>query len=239
MAVLKLIHYISIKLDSYWDWHRKPIARLLLQVVFGFILVLYLDLILVRGFFYLFDADFESSGYMLVEFPKIKWMLGTMNFLYWIKAMSPGLLSLKHFRNDAESSPELTYADDEQEVTNTSALGTGIESIIGKLGNKTKQIRLDDIACIKCESRSGYVYLKNNAVFNIDYRTKDLMDVLDPKRFYQTNRGIIFSFDVIESYRRDKKEGLLILKEEINPEVSKIISRDRFREFKAAFEAKL
>lgn len=241
MVLLKVIHYISINLDKGWDWKRRPVLRLALQVVFGFLIVLYLNLLLVKGVFHLLDADFKKSGYMLVEFPKVKWMLGTINFLYWIKAMAPGLLSWKHFKSKLDASPPSISQERARgrETDSEPALKDGIEGIIGKLGNKTKHISLDEIACIKCESRSGYVYLKNNAVFNIDYRTQDLVDVLDPTRFYQTNRGIIFSLDVIESYRRDKKEGVLILKEEINPEVSKIVSRERFREFKAAFDRKM
>lgn len=239
MVLLKLIHYISINLDKRWDWNRKPVLRLVLQAVFGFFIVLYLNLFLVKGVFHLLDADFEKSGYMLVEFPKVKWMLGMMNFLYWIKAMAPGLLTWKHFKSRLDASPPSISHERGKETASELALKEGMGCIIGKLGNKTKQISLDEIACIKCESRSGFVYLKNNAVFNIDYRTQDLVDVLDPSRFYQTNRGIIFSLDVIEGYRRDKKEGFLILKGEINPEVSKIVSRERFREFKVAFDSKM
>lgn len=235
MLVLKYIHYLSLYLDKRWDWNKKPVIRLMLQLGFGFFFALYLDLLLAKGLYHMLDVDFEKSGYMLVEFPKIKWMLGTLNFIYWIKAMAPGLLSWKHFKLSEQPAFELTPEQKENETSHTATL----DGIIGKLGNKSRRISLDEIACIKCESRSGYVYLKNNAVFNIDYRAQDLVEVLDPKRFYQTNRGIIFSLDVIESYRRDKKEGLLILKEEINPEVSKIVSRERFRDFKVAFEAQL
>lgn len=235
ITLLLLLHYISIYLDKRWDWNKKPVLRLMLQFMFGFVLIAYLDILFIRAVFYILNADFEKSGYMLVEFPKVKWMLGVVNFLYWIKAMSPELLSWKHFIANPKST--LLPLAQENNPYGTSFSDTEIQSIIGKLGNKSRHIRIDEIACIKCESRSGYVYLKNNAVFNIDYRTQDLLDVLDPRRFYQTNRGIIFSLDVIESYRRDKKEGLLILKQEINPDVSRMVSRERFRDFKAAFQA--
>lgn len=237
ITLLILIHYISLYLDKRWDWNKRPVLRLMLQFVFGFVLVAYLDILFIKAVFHILNADFEKSGYMLIEFPKVKWMLGVVNFLYWIKAMSPELLSWNHFIVNRKSTP--SPLAQENNPAGASFSDNGIQSIIGKLGNKSRHISLDEIACIKCESRSGYVYLKNNAVFNIDYRTQDLLDVLDSRRFYQTNRGIIFSFDVIESYRRDKKEGLLILKQEINPDVSRIVSRERFRDFKAAFEAQL
>ncbi|WP_316762047.1 LytTR family DNA-binding domain-containing protein [Pedobacter aquatilis] len=232
MFLLECLHHITLLLDKKFTWRYAPIRRLLLQIVLGVILLLYVDIWLVKGFFHLFNYDFKASGYMLIEFPKVKWLLMVMNFLYWLEATAPGTLSLSRFLSTKTLSRDEYNAGEEEELINKV---NKVEALRGRLGNKIEIISFDKIACLKCESLTGYIYLKDNSIFNMDYKMNDLEQILDPQRFFRTNRGVIYAFDVIEHHRRERKEGLLTLYSGINPDATRIISRDRYMDFKYKF----
>lgn len=221
LFLVYVVHRVSIFLDQKCNWFKHPIKRLLLQFTFGVIMVLGLDYLLIRFCFYLFDNDFGQSRFMVQEFPLIKWMIIFLNFLYWLGAVAP-FLFMRNF-----------YVQSRIAAT---AEGQYAPYLTGKLGHKVLRVRPDEIACLKCESAAGYIYLRDGRQCNMAYKAEELMQLLDPSLFFQTNRGVIYAFAVIESYRRANKEGLLILKPQFNLMCSKVISRERYQHFKRMFD---
>lgn len=224
------IHYLTKKLDQYAPWTSKFTIRILLQFVLGVILVLVVDILVVRSYFLVFDNDFEDSGYMQIEFPIIRWMVLFMNTFYiaWFfavnffdsKKINEGLNAYIDFLND-QKEQERFYS----------------QKIEAKLGNKIIQVELNEIACFVREENVGYVYLFDGRKFNIDLKLNELRKLLDASSFYQINRSVMISFSAIKGYEKVKNhQAKIILKDDLNLDISLLVSRDRYDGFKRHFE---
>lgn len=224
------IHYCTRKLDIYVPWTTKWPMRIVMQFLFGVLLVLVADVMVVKSYFIAFNNDFEKSGYMEIEFPIVRWMVLFMNSLYvaWFFAVN--------YRNSTKMNDGLkdyiTFLNDQkvQERFYT-------QKIEATLGKKIIQVELSEVACFEREENIGYVYLLDGRKFNIDLKLNELSKLLDSSSFYQINRSVMISFAAIEGYEKVKnKQANIILKDHLGLEVSLLVSRDRFDGFKKRFK---
>jgi len=235
VILIELVHWITVLLDRYLPWQYYLWPRLALQVLLGVLMVIEIDLVLVKFFFRLFRYDFESSGYLVSEFPLVKWMIYLLNIYYWTCHYAPGLFDVRRLFSALRKTPMLPPSKSE-ENTDTEEGSSG-QVLVLRLGSRVRHVPTDQVACFKKESAAGYAYLKDGSVWNFDYRISELVDLLPKGMFFQTSRGIIYSLEVIENYRRERKEGILILKPGVDLEVSRTVSRERYMEFRECFDA--
>ena len=232
LALIELVHLISRQLDRIRPWKTHAYQRLLLQVVLGVVLVIWIDLLLVKGFFKLFNYDFEKSRYLVSEFPLVKWMIYILNIYYWTCHVAPGLFNVRRLFSRKKLSFRPVDPDGEEEPAIDLTAGA---AIMVKLGAKAKYVGTQEVGCFKRESAIGYAYLRDGTIWNFDYTANELLALLPEGLFFQTSRGIIYSLDIIEGHRRENKEGLLILKEGFELNVSRTVSRDRYAQFRRAY----
>jgi DNA-binding LytR/AlgR family response regulator len=64
-------------------------------------------------------------------------------------------------------------------------------------GDKILSVRTEDIAYFEGEDRYVFLHTKEGSRYIIDYRLSDLLEVLDPHRWFRLNRSFIASFDSI------------------------------------------
>ncbi len=235
VILIEMVHWITVLLDRYFPWQHYLWPRLALQLLFGVLMVIELDLILVKFFFRLFRYDFESSRYLVSEFPLVKWMIYILNIYYWTCHYAPGLFDVRRLFAALRKTPMLPPSKPEENGDKED--GSSEHVVVLKLGSRIRQVPPDQVICFKKESATGYAYLKDGSVWNFDYRISELVDLLPKGMFFQTSRGIIYGLEVIENYRRERKEGILILKPGVDLEVSRTISRERYMEFRECFAA--
>lgn len=72
---IQLIQDITIFLDIHCKWNSGWLRRLCWQLLLGIILILNLDVLLIKSYLTAFNMDFDSSGYMQIEFPYVAWMV--------------------------------------------------------------------------------------------------------------------------------------------------------------------
>lgn len=224
------IHYLTKKLDIYLPWTSKWVMRVFLQFLFGVIFVLVVDVLVVRLYFFVFDSDFEKSGYMQIEFIIVRWMVLFMNTFYiaWFFAVN----YFDGRKINDELKDYIIFLNDQKEQERFYA-----QKIEGKLGNKIIQVELNEVACFEREENIGYVYLLDGRKFNMDLKLNDLVKLLDTSSFYQINRSIMISFAAIKGYEKVKnQQAKIILKDDLILDVSLLVSRDRFDGFKRRFE---
>lgn len=224
------IHFCTQKLDVFVPWTTRWYLRVILQFFFGVVLVLILDVAVVKSYFDAFGKDFSKSGYMEIEFPIVRWMVLFMNSLYiaWFFVVN--------YRNSIRMNNGLkdyiTFLNDKKEQDRFYA-----QKIEAKLGKKTIQVELNEIACFKREESIGYVFLFDGRKFNMDLKLNELSKLLDSASFYQINRSVMISFSAIEGYEKVKnKQANIILKDQLQLDVSLLVSRDRFDGFRERFD---
>lgn len=230
LILIETVHLVSRLLDRYRPWKTHAFQRLLLQLNFGVAMVIWLDLLLVKGFFRLFSYDFEKSGYMVSEFPLVKLMIYILNIYYWTCHVAPGLFDLGRLFSRKRHLVENGFSEGNATGQDTTASAV----VLLKLGSRIKYVAASEVCCFKRESAVGYAYLKDGTIWNFDYTIADLLGLLPRGEFFQTSRGIVYALDIIEGHRRDKKEGLLVLREGYSLDVSRTVSRDRYADFRKA-----
>ncbi|WP_129715513.1 LytTR family transcriptional regulator DNA-binding domain-containing protein [Pedobacter sp. SYP-B3415] len=231
LLLIELVEQITKFLDKKLPWQQYPWMRFAAQFIFAFVGVLYLDVALVKGFFYLFDADFEKSNFMIYEFVLIKWMLATLNFIYWVMYRSPGLFKFPISKTLGEADHDTRDAADDYSLRSIKNL------LNGKIGTRNVSVDSTTLAGLICKSGGGFMVGKDGKQYRMSYKTEELSDLLPGDEFVQTNRGVFINLAIIEGHRRNHKEGFLIFKSEFNLMLPRSVSRDRYRKFKLAFDS--
>lgn len=225
-ALMQLIHWITRWLDSRLPWISRWPIRLVMQFLLGVVLVLVIDIIFIRFYFWALGGDFQRSGYMRIEFPIVKWMVLSMNMLYvaWYFAVS----YLVSEREKQALSEQLS--DFYQMVEKSEGYVSDIE---GKLGSKVVVVPVSDVVCFEREENVGYVWTAGGRRYNIDLKMPELAELLDPRVFYQISRSVMISMEYVQGYERIRnKQGMVILREDLGVEASMVVSRYRFDGFK-------
>jgi DNA-binding LytR/AlgR family response regulator len=100
-----------------------------------------------------------------------------------------------------------------------------------RLGQRIVAIPAEKIAYFYSENKLSYIVTLDNKKFPMDQPLDELIDLLDPKRFFRANRQFIVAFDSIaEIHPYFKGRIKIILQPKCEEEV--VISSDRTPEFK-------
>lgn len=91
------VHYITIQLDKYFDWRRKPFRRAGLQLLIGIILPVVLAYWIMMLYFRFVDGrDIHDSQYMLIDFPHMVYFIIILNLYYVIHYLVVELMVMYH-----------------------------------------------------------------------------------------------------------------------------------------------
>ncbi|RZM20530.1 MAG: LytTR family transcriptional regulator [Pedobacter sp.] len=225
------IHWFTKKLDDQVPWTENWIRRTILQFLICVLLVLLLNVAAIKVYFYVFDNDFHKSGYMQIEFPIVRWMVLLMNVIYIAWFFASHYFHGKKINEDMRAFIAMLKDKEQQQAFYN-------KTVKAHLGNKIVMVPLKEIACFEREENIGHVYLLSGKRFLIDMKLYEINEMLGSSSFYQINRSVIISFEVIKGYEKVKnKQGEIILKDGYDLDVSLLISRDRFDSFKEHFDA--
>lgn len=229
-AMMYWIDWCTKFLDNHRPWTGNWVARTILQFILGVLVVLVIDVLAVKGYFDAYHKNFSRSGYMEIEFPIVRWMVLLMNVTYIAWFFAANYYHTKRKNEELGEFIKLLTDKDKQERFYK-------RTIKAHLGNRIMLVELNEIACFAREDNIGYVYLLDGHKFNIDLKLYELNAILDSSSFYQINRSVIISLDIVKGFEKVKnQQAAIILKEGNQLEVSLLVSRDRFEGFKERFD---
>jgi len=230
-ALMQLIHWVTMSLDRYLDWVSRWPMRLVMQFLLGVVLVLVIDIVFIRFYFWALGGDFQRSGYLRIEFPIVKWMVLSMNMLYvaWYFAVS-------FLKSETEKRALSEQLSGFYQMTVKS--GGYVSDVEGKLGSKVVMVPIAEVVCFEREENVGYVWTAGGRRYNTDLKMPELAQLLDPRVFYQISRSVMVSLCYVQGYERIRnKQGMVILSDGIDVEASLVVSRYRFDGFKKLLSA--
>jgi len=99
------------------------------------------------------------------------------------------------------------------------------------VGTKIRTVKTTEIAFFFLEDKAVFLMTFDNAVLPADYSLDRLMQMLDPKQFFRTNRQFIVSLDAIQIVHT-YSAGKLKLDLKPKPREEVFVSGDRITEFK-------
>lgn len=109
--------------------------------------------------------------------------------------------------------------------------------ILVKLGQRLKAIPVDEVAYAFTESKSVMVMTFDGKDIPVDQSLEQLVQMLDPKKFFRINRKLIVSLDAIDNmYAWSRSRVKLELKP--NKDLDTVVATDRAANFKEWLEGK-
>jgi DNA-binding LytR/AlgR family response regulator len=72
------------------------------------------------------------------------------------------------------------------------------ERFIARVGDQIKYVNVENVAYFRAEDNEVMLITKKNNKYIIDYSLEELVNLLDPKRFFRVNRSYIVTIDSIE-----------------------------------------
>jgi len=226
LLIISFIHCVTVLLDGYLKWEQNFNKRLAWQLLLCTLLPMVMDFYLVKFFFWLFKFDFEASGYIISEFPLVKLLIYGMNGFYLFTY-------LKKLDAHVELQP-LIPAEIETDQIETNK--ETVQIFKGARGSNFRHFHLKDLQGFKRESGTAKVWLNDDTIWFMDYKTDEFEQLIQSKDFFKINRNVIISFNSIESYKNKGKVGEVILKPGVKFDGSLLISRDQYATFKKAME---
>lgn len=103
--------------------------------------------------------------------------------------------------------------------------------IIGKLDNRSYQIKIDDIYYLEANEDRAFIYCEDK-VYETNLRLYELEDQLDPRLFVRISKSILLNLNKLDNVRallNGRYEALLINRERL------IITRHYVSSFKEKF----
>lgn len=101
-----------------------------------------------------------------------------------------------------------------------------------KIGEHIKSIATDDICFFYAEGRTVFIITSENRKFIVDNTLEDLVNQLDPQKFFRANRSFIINFDHITDVVVYSTSRLRVkFPHEFEKEI--IVSREKVSDFKA------
>ncbi|WP_335755717.1 LytTR family DNA-binding domain-containing protein [Thomasclavelia ramosa] len=103
--------------------------------------------------------------------------------------------------------------------------------IIGKLDNRSYQIKIDDIYYLEANEDRAFIYCEDK-VYETSLRLYELEDQLDPRLFVRISKSILLNLNKLDNVRallNGRYEALLINRERL------IITRHYVSSFKEKF----
>ncbi len=139
--------------------------------------------------------------------------------------------AIHKFRNNFIATPALGLDGLMKELQQRLQLKNYRKRFLVKNANKLVSVEVDEIAYFYSDGRLNFFKTFDNRKFIIDYTMEELQDMLDPEKFFRTNRAFyvsIKSIDRIEDYFGNR----LIL--QLKPMIEKdaIVSREKVTDFK-------
>ncbi len=230
VGLVYLVHRFTKVLDKRLPWMGSWPKRAGMQFLLGICLILLLDVLLVRGYFWIFNNDFDKSGYMRVEYPVVRAMVILLNVMYvaWF------FIENYNWRTEENSELVLKLRDLSGKIEARSKYPKKMEV---KLGSKVITIDLVNVVCFEREENVGYVWMKDGRKYNMDYKMQELVQLMDPAFFFQISRAVMFSLLYIDGYEKVKNQQvMIILRSGIDVQVSRLVSRHRSDGFKKLME---
>jgi hypothetical protein len=213
VLIIQSVHVISIYLDKRIPWDVNWCKRLVYQCLLGLLLILLLNYLAIRLYFWLFNNDFYASGYMQIEFQIVCWMLLSLNIIY----VSWYYIRLHHKQMAITKQPEIF--------------------IEGSLGNKVFKINSKDILAIIKKGNVGIIYTRNQRSYTSNDAIQLHIQKLDHTLFFQINRSEIYARSVIIGYERlSNFRCRLQLKYLSETKQEAIVARQRLKRFLNWFE---
>lgn len=152
---------------------------------------------------------------------------------YLLKPIDPEDLekAIEKFKTRFDKKPEASFDYSKLESLLNAKNQDFKERFVVKVGDKIKAIPTKEIAFFYSESKATFAQDFNGKSFLIDFSLDQLLDVLDPKKFYRLNRKYIASFESIEDMRSYSNSRLkLILKNCKDQDI--LMSREKVTDFK-------
>lgn len=85
ITIIETTHWITFWLDKVYNWQVHRTKRLILQILFGVVGVVYLDVWLVRGIYFMLDQNFDRGGFMHKILPINVVLLIALNVLFFFR----------------------------------------------------------------------------------------------------------------------------------------------------------
>jgi hypothetical protein len=97
IIIIEVVHWSNVCLDRCCDWQVRRNKRLVLQLVFGVVAVLYLDVWLVKGVYHMLEENFDKGKFMEQIFPINIGLVLFLNVLFFFRKYDSRLFDYQHW----------------------------------------------------------------------------------------------------------------------------------------------
>ncbi len=233
------VHYITIQLDKYFDWRRKPFRRAGLQLLIGIILPVVLAYCIMMLYFRFVDGrDIHDSQYMLIDFPHMVYFIIILNLYYVIHYLVVELMVMYHLwqnelrtkekeRSTAvsislEEESDAGYAQEfiidqedleeqaaTEEILPESEIAEGLIKVNG--GWDTLELDVVSEVCYFYRSgRSNWVVTFSGSRYLVSRTLKEFEAAFCGPHFFRMNRAVIVNRAALANYEEGKHRRLIL-----------------------------
>jgi len=179
--IINFIYTVSERLNSRFPLTGNLAIRILLQIIFGFLVPSIVLFLLAYLFFWINDVDMMATSYAKLEWWFSILFLILVNCYYVIRHLMRYILFQKSGQDEV------------------SGMGSS-EGIMVKDGNELIRIPVSDVTHIHHVLDTTLVYVLGGKQYLTDKTVTALADELNPRQFYKIHRSQIINRNIVQGY---------------------------------------
>ncbi|CDS92083.1 putative LytTr DNA-binding region [Sphingobacterium sp. PM2-P1-29] len=231
LSVVELVHFINNRLEQKVTWHGHLLYRLLLQVLFAWLIPLVLVFVMAAIYFHSYDVDIMRTDYLYYGFPFVVVLIFLLNVIF---IMTPYcLLGIQHLKGNL-ATPAIHQIPDEVVRDLASVLRIKVQDGLSALFLFPEQVAgayiVDGRVIIR--SKEGKEYLTD---LTLDELEKEYLPV---EQFFRINRQLITSRCSCNTYK-PLQYGKIEVGLSISVPVNTVVSQLKAKAFKEWFGKKI
>lgn len=173
LILIENVYRITTKLDRHYDWRQKPLLRLCLQVLLGFIVPAILDFGLAAIYFKIFDLSIITDNYYVAYvFPLIMVLILIFN-LYYICYYF--LLRMRMVQRRIKTSHDK-------------------EILIVTQGAKNIPLPIRNISYVHRDNNYNFLMTFHEKYYLVSQTLDDLQSIFDDSQFFRVNRQVLVNY---------------------------------------------
>ena len=200
--MIGVVHFISNWLDNHLSWYTNTASRITMQLLFGVLVPLLIDFVLIATYFHYMGSNVFENGFMRHDFPVIMCFIIMLNLLY----------AIVYFKNSSQvpsSLPTDQRTETSVVIEPTAKLRTFLASVSPDLDTDTLDITLD-ILYFYSFNKQVFMVTGNGREFIINTNLNLIDNLFSEVNFARINRSVVLNLGTtVEGFENGAKRDTL------------------------------
>lgn len=199
--VIQLVYFVTVRLDRFYDWHRQPVKRVMLQAGLGVAVPTLLTFFAAAFYFYLYGINILDTNYHLYALPFIVALIAIFNIYYYIRYLLSERKMYLHELRQREQAPAAGFRAVAATVPDDPSPAEPENTFTALTPTRTLPVGQNEIAYFYRSGGQVYLRLASGQDHLLAQSLDAIAPQLDDQQFFRVARTLIAHRNAITDFQ--------------------------------------